>query len=332
MGSYRMLRRLPRWAFVVLVAELAGAAASAASVTLLLLPHDRDATFRQSGFSSPRLHVDANGKTLVQRVHDALHLSGNCRLVYFADAPLLLKTPCNVTRLEPPSDFDNEDIAVVLSTLDENWLRGLLLIARAEFWVELIGLSDGTDPINAFLASGDFAQVNRVFHRASHSPSMPSIFHASMLHVLVFPAQIYATGEEQNDLPKMYANAHANPERPLEQYPWCHEPGQEAYRPLELWCAMARHTCTQRGLSQSARRRLRRCSVDAPFGFADVGEPTRPTGYPPSPPPRLRRQTQAGSPRRAATRRVPYIRYRDLARPIIRRAAVCCVWRFSCSR
>jgi hypothetical protein len=193
MGSYRMLRRWPRWAFVVLVAELAGAAASAASVTLLLLPHDRDATFRQSGFSSPRLHVDANGKTLVQRVYDALHVSANCRLVYFADAPLLLKTPCNVTRLEPPSDFDNEDIAEVLSRLDENWLRGLLLIARAEFWVELIGLPDGTDPISAFLASGDFAQVGRVFQRASHSPFTPSIFHAGM------PPRAFVFGADLRD-------------------------------------------------------------------------------------------------------------------------------------
>jgi hypothetical protein len=71
------------------------------------------------------------------------------------------------------------------------------------------------------------------------------------------------------------------------------------------------------------RRRLRRCSVDAPFGFADVGEPTRPTGYPPYPPPRLRRQTQAGSPSasRNPTSAVSYsyVYYSDLARPIIRR-------------
>lgn len=102
--------------------------------------------------------------------------------------------------------------------------------------------------------------------------------------MLLFSVQIYATGEEQNDLPKMYANAHANPERPLEQYPWCHEPGQEAYRPLELWCATARHTCAQRGLSQLDRapaaspqvlcrravRLRRRRRADAPDGLPAV--------------------------------------------------------------
>ena len=119
-----MVRCWRNWAIVVLAAEL-GAAASNVSVTLLLLPHDRDATFRQSGFPNPRLHVDANGKPLVQRVYDALRITANCRLVYFAAAPLHLKTACDLTRLEPPSEFDNEDIATVLSRFDESWLRGV---------------------------------------------------------------------------------------------------------------------------------------------------------------------------------------------------------------
>ena len=74
--------------------------------------------------------------------------------------------------------------------------------------------------------------------------------------------QVYATSKELDLLPTMFANAHTNPARPLEQYPWCHEPGQEAYRPLELWCP----TAAARG---------------APFAFADVEEPATPAGYPP---------------------------------------------------